>query len=170
MRQLTGLSLLRVLAFHLFVRCQAPMNQWWLFVNWTLRNNLKWTLNQNTTLSFMKMHLKMFSAKWLPFWPGEGELRGIIVGLYYLSFYCRNLYVFEIVRMPRQGWAQWMKRWEYNVASRPLADTIPTMISRRFISMVECTNSASPLVNLYHTLAPNHVWLELNYLPSVKKV
>ena len=26
------------------------MNQWWLFVNWTLVNKFQWNLNQNTTI------------------------------------------------------------------------------------------------------------------------
>ena len=26
------------------------MNQWWLFVNWTLVNKIQWNLNQNTTI------------------------------------------------------------------------------------------------------------------------
>ena len=35
------------------VACSAPshyLNQWWLIVNWTLRNKLKWNSNQNTKL------------------------------------------------------------------------------------------------------------------------
>ena len=62
------------------VACSAPsheLNQCWLIVNWTLRNKLQWDLNQNTSFSFMKMALKMSSAKWRPksfhIWPSEAK-------------------------------------------------------------------------------------------------
>ena len=41
----------------------------------SLRNKLKWNFNQNTKFSSMKMHLKMSSAKWQPFYPWVDELR-----------------------------------------------------------------------------------------------
>ena len=62
------------------------LNQCWLVVNWTHRNKLQWNLNRNTKLIlfysykaysilfFMKMHLKMSSAKWWPFSPWREEL------------------------------------------------------------------------------------------------
>ena len=46
------------------------LNQCWLIVNCTLKNKLQWNLNQNTKLCFTKMHLKISSAKWWPFYPG----------------------------------------------------------------------------------------------------
>ena len=45
----------------------------WLVVNWALKNELQWNLNQNTEISFMKMHLKASSVKWRPFCPGRYE-------------------------------------------------------------------------------------------------
>ena len=49
------------------------LNQCWVIVNWTLMNKLQWNFNQNTKLSFTKMHLKISSAKWRPFCPREME-------------------------------------------------------------------------------------------------
>ena len=53
----------------LLVAWSAPshyLNQYWLIGNWTLRNKLQWNQNQNVeSFSFMKMHLKMSSAKWV---------------------------------------------------------------------------------------------------------
>ena len=50
--------------------CSAPshyLNQYWL-VSWTPRKKLQWNLNRYTML-FMKVQLKMSSAKWRPFRP-----------------------------------------------------------------------------------------------------
>ena len=47
------------------------LNQCWLTINWTLRNKLQWNSNQNAELFIYKIHLKMSSAKWWPFCPGE---------------------------------------------------------------------------------------------------
>ena len=38
-----------------------------------LRNKLQRNSDRNTKFSFMKMHLKISSAKWCPFCPGEDE-------------------------------------------------------------------------------------------------
>ena len=35
------------------------MNHWGLIANWTFRNTLQWNFNQNTIISFKKIHLKM---------------------------------------------------------------------------------------------------------------
>ena len=64
------------------VACSASshyMNQWWLFVNWTIKNTLQWNSNQNTKFSFRKMHLKMLSAKLWPLcpWVHHAELDDI---------------------------------------------------------------------------------------------
>ena len=50
------------------------LNQCWFIVNWTRRNKLQWKFNQNTKLSFTKKHMKISSAKWLPFCPRGDEL------------------------------------------------------------------------------------------------
>ena len=43
------------------------LKQCWDIINWTLKNNLQWNFNQNSYISFKKMHLKMLSVKWCPF-------------------------------------------------------------------------------------------------------
>ena len=68
----TGPPLVQVMAFCLFSTKPLPepmltycqLDQCWLIVNWIPGNKLQWNLNQNTKFSFMKMHLKMSSAKW----------------------------------------------------------------------------------------------------------
>ena len=50
------------------------LNQCWVIVNRTLRNQLQWNLIEIQNFSFTKMHWKMSSAKWRPFCPGEDEL------------------------------------------------------------------------------------------------
>ena len=45
------------------------LNQGLTIVNLTHRDKLQWTFNEN--FSFMKMHLKISSAKWRSFCPGE---------------------------------------------------------------------------------------------------
>ena len=62
------------LCLHWLVTCLAPshcLNQCWLIVNWTLWNKLQWNWNQNSNFSFLKMYLKMLSAKWRPFCSGR---------------------------------------------------------------------------------------------------
>ena len=39
------------------------LNQCWIIINWTLRNDFQWNFDQNTNFSFKKLHLKMLSAK-----------------------------------------------------------------------------------------------------------
>ena len=43
-------------------------NQWWYIVNWTLGTNSSEISVVICTFSFKKMHLKMSSGKWQPFW------------------------------------------------------------------------------------------------------
>ena len=50
------------------------LNQWWVIVNWTLRNKLQWNFNQNIKLFIYEMHQKISSTKWRPFCPGRDEL------------------------------------------------------------------------------------------------
>ena len=38
-----------------------------MMTHWTIRDKLQWNFNQNITISFLKMHLKMSSAKWRKF-------------------------------------------------------------------------------------------------------
>ena len=50
------------------------LNRCWVTVNWTLRNKLRWNINQNTKFSFNKMHLTISPATWRPFSSGGDEL------------------------------------------------------------------------------------------------
>ena len=52
------------------------MNQCCNSANWTLRNIIQWNRNRNLYLFIQKMHRKISSAKWRPFWPGKYELIG----------------------------------------------------------------------------------------------
>ena len=65
----------------------------WLVVNWALKNELQWDLNQITEISFMKMHLKASSVKWRPFCPGRYE------------FIHQTTLVYSIYRKSTQKWA-----------------------------------------------------------------
>ena len=59
------------------VACSAPshfLNQCCLIVKWTLTNKFQWNFIKTQKFSFVKMHLKMSSAKWRPFCPGEDDL------------------------------------------------------------------------------------------------
>ena len=49
-------------------------NQCWVIVNWTLSTNFNEIWIEIQHFSFMKMHLKISSAKWRPFCPGSEEL------------------------------------------------------------------------------------------------
>ena len=49
----------QVIACRLFDAQPLPEKKWWRIVNWARRNNPQRTLNQNTKVSFMKMHLEM---------------------------------------------------------------------------------------------------------------
>ena len=51
------------------------MNQYWLIVNWTFRNNLPSEIRIKIhDFSFMKIHMKISSVKWRPFCPGGDEV------------------------------------------------------------------------------------------------
>ena len=50
------------------------LNQCLNIVNWTLGTNFGEILIKIRTFSFKNIHLKMLSAKWRPFCPGEDEL------------------------------------------------------------------------------------------------
>ena len=43
-------------------------------VNWTLRNKLQWNFNQNSDISFKKIHLKLSFGKWWQFCLGLNVL------------------------------------------------------------------------------------------------
>ena len=68
MRQWTGSALVQVMACCLFGAkpLSEPMP--------TYRNKLQWNSNKKLNFSFTKMHLKMLSGKWWPFFPGEDKL------------------------------------------------------------------------------------------------
>ena len=53
------------------------LNQCWDIVNWTLRNKFSENLIGIHTFSFKKIHLKMSSAKWRPFWLGLNVLNAL---------------------------------------------------------------------------------------------
>ena len=77
MHQQTGSALVQVTACRLF-KCFAPshyLNQCLIIVNWTLRNKFSEIRIKIQNFSFMKMHLKMLSAKLQPYFPGRDELR-----------------------------------------------------------------------------------------------
>ena len=57
------------------------LNQCWVIVNWTLRNKLQRNFSKKITFSFKKAHLKMSSAKWRLFCPGEDEFKNYIISL-----------------------------------------------------------------------------------------
>ena len=50
------------------------LNQYWAILNWTLETNSMEILIKTRSFSFMKMHLKISSAKWRPFCPGWDKL------------------------------------------------------------------------------------------------
>ena len=59
-----------------YVTCSAPshyLNQCWVIVNWTIRKNFRWNLNQNYNIFIKENAFKMSSAIWLPFCPQEDE-------------------------------------------------------------------------------------------------
>ena len=58
----------------IFLAPSHYLNQRLVMVNWTLRSKLLRNCNQNTKLFIHKMHLKISSVKWRPFWPGRVEL------------------------------------------------------------------------------------------------
>ena len=54
------------------VAYSAPIhhpNQWWLIVNWTLKNKLPWNSDQNTNLFIHKNVFKNVVCKWWPCCP-----------------------------------------------------------------------------------------------------
>ena len=55
------------------------LNQWWVIVNWTLRNRTSFSeiLIKTQDFLFTKMHLKISSAKWQPFFQGVGGGGGV---------------------------------------------------------------------------------------------
>ena len=85
-------------------------NQCWLIVNWALRNKLQWNANQNTK-QFMKMHLKMLSAKWLTFWEGElNHCSWIRMGYVIWWPSLRILFWYPIILI-KSLWMKWSLLW-----------------------------------------------------------
>ena len=76
MHQWTGSSLVQVMACRLFgtMPLAEPIL---IIVHWARRKELQWHSNENTKLSFIKMHLKLSSAKWRPYCTEWDELRHI---------------------------------------------------------------------------------------------
>ena len=68
----------------------TPTNTDKFTVNWTLRNNLQWTLNWNVKVSSKKMHLQM-SAKCWSFHSGLSVLIQFNVGLTTYFFITKHL-------------------------------------------------------------------------------
>ena len=53
------------------ITCPVPsrcLNKYWLIVNWTLRYKFQWYLNLTIMVFTEKMHLKMSSVIWQPFY------------------------------------------------------------------------------------------------------
>ena len=71
-RQWTGSALVQIMARRLFGA--KPLNQCWVNINWTLRKNFSDIFIKIQNFLFTKMHLKISSAKWRPFCPGEDKL------------------------------------------------------------------------------------------------
>ena len=65
----------QVKASHL-LHTKPYLKQCSFIVSCVICNKLQWTLNQSTKFSVNKMHFRMVSAKWQPFWP---DLTGIIL-------------------------------------------------------------------------------------------
>ena len=76
MRQWTGSALVQVMACRIFGAKPLSKPMLGYCKTGTLRNKLQWNCNQIHNFSFTKMHLKISSAKWLPFWPGGDKLTG----------------------------------------------------------------------------------------------
>ena len=66
MHQLTRLSLVQVMTWHMLVPSHY-LHQCWIIVNWTSRNKFHWNFKQNNVAFIHEKHLKMSSAKWQPF-------------------------------------------------------------------------------------------------------
>ena len=75
MRQWIESLLVQIMACRLF-GAKPLLNQWWIIVNWTLRNNFKWNFIKLQNFLFAKMHLKILSAKWRPFCPRGRWVKG----------------------------------------------------------------------------------------------
>ena len=78
LRQWIGLTLIQIMT----CRHTAPshyLNQWWVIVNWTLRNKLQWIFFfiKIRIISSTKMHMKISSAKMRSFCPGGDELMNV---------------------------------------------------------------------------------------------
>ena len=60
MRQWMGSALVQIMACRLFGAKPLPiyLNQWWLILNWALRNKFQWKSNQNTQLFIQKSVFK----------------------------------------------------------------------------------------------------------------
>ena len=64
------------------------LNQWWVSVNWTIKNKPQWRFNQNTNFSLSKMYLKRSYAKWRSFCSGGDELMQTRLGVENNFFVC----------------------------------------------------------------------------------
>ena len=74
MRRWTGSALIQIMACLLFSAKPLPEPMLFLSIG-PLRKNLSEILIEIKIFSFMKIHLKMSSAKWRPFCPGWDELK-----------------------------------------------------------------------------------------------
>ena len=73
MRQWIGSELVQIMAVAYSAQSRY-LNQCRVIVNWNLMNKFQKNCDQNTKLSFTKMHLKIPSTKWWLFCPGGDEL------------------------------------------------------------------------------------------------
>ena len=69
------------------------LNQCWIIVSWTLRNKHQWIFFiKIENVSFMKMHVKISSAKWWSFCPGGDGLTEKIKFKPFLTLRCDGWY------------------------------------------------------------------------------
>ena len=94
------------------VACSAPshyLNQWWLIVNWTLRNKLKWNSNQNTKLfinenTFENVAREMVVIVSKGWWVNHDILSVYILYLLFINDNTFENVAREIVVIVSKGW------------------------------------------------------------------
>ena len=75
------------------------LNQCWNIANWTIRNKLQYILIEIQIFSYMKMYLKMSSAKWRPFCLGLNVLKDVIWAAWFLKSLATRLCVHKISKI-----------------------------------------------------------------------
>ena len=75
------------LPMHICVTRSQWVNQWWIIVNWLLRNKFCSISSKMQELTFKKIHLNMSSSKWRPFCSGLIVLKDMMMESYYNPFF-----------------------------------------------------------------------------------